>query len=579
MKNRWAVRYGSLSSWQLWVVFWILLLRLLFAITTDPNRTQNFSPLWFFAWLFSSLAAIAFVLLVMKLGLYKRLQRKPSPWLNIITMACAGVIANSTTAALAIGWGLDHEWLWQVRIPGAIVLHLAFFFLVNGIRASTTERNEHIRELVNTEHRLRGYRESAKQIANDELERLREKSKSVILPHIDTIEQLVSERFDREMRNDLLDELQELIDTEVRPLSKEILDEAEVLTSIKERETPSSLGRPRWRTTFVVADSIYPAVQLAIMTASLPMLQFTLIDHRSAVRGLLSGVAIGLVLLIAKSLLPRTKETRIGRGLLAVTAISALSTMPAWWITWQEYGFTPEVIYCGLTTTGTNILMTFLIAYIHATDNARERYAKQLEAVNLELSKEVALFEQKLALNRREWSRIIHGDVQASLSAALTRLKRTEEPEPYVFELIKNNIEHAKQALLTPSQAEVSFDEAMNSLVAAWANVCAIQLEVTARAKRALELSSDARACVNEICKEAISNAVRHGDAKRATITIDRQQDDLLDLRVSNDGSPVNQNHTSGLGSAMIDELTLDWSIKSQNGQTTLVAVIPLQTR
>lgn len=519
----------------------------------------------------------AFVLAIMGLGLYRRLKRKPSILLNLLTVAAAGVLGNSTTGFLGVAMHLDRNPLWSVRIPGAALLHVALFLLVNGIRASTIERNEEIRKLEQREAELRGYRESAREIATDELDRLRENSRNILLPHIEKIEELVAERFERKMRNDLLAELQSLIDTEVRPLSRAIMSDAEAFAAITEPRVETKVGRPRWRTTFVPSHAIYPLMQMLIVTAGFPMLEFVMIDHRSAFRGLISGISVGIMLAIIRACMSRTKEAHVFSGLAQVALVSVLSTLPTWWIMWQEYGLTNEVIRTGLVITGINILITFFVSYIHASDLARERYARQLATVNLELAKEVALFEQKLALNRRDWSRIIHGDVQASLSAALTRLRRSSTPEPYEFELIKSNIEHAKQALLGQQQPAVSFDEAMNSLISSWASVCQISVSLSARAKRALEISSDARACVNEICKEAISNAVRHGDAKVATIELDRQLDDLLELSISNDGSSISGDAEKGMGSGMIGELTLSWSIESIPNGTRLHALIPLQ--
>ena len=82
-----------------------------------------------------------------------------------------------------------------------------------------------------------------------------------------------------------------------------------------------------------------------------------------------------------------------------------------------------------------------------------------------------------------------------------------------------------------------------------------------------------------QICKEAISNAVRHGDAKNAKITIDRELDDILELEVSNDGTPRPNEIKQGLGTGMIEDLSLSWSLASENNRTRLSVQIPLQTK
>jgi two-component sensor histidine kinase len=84
--------------------------------------------------------------------------------------------------------------------------------------------------------------------------------------------------------------------------------------------------------------------------------------------------------------------------------------------------------------------------------------------------------------------------------------------------------------------------------------------------------------CVNEICKEAVSNAVRHGEAKRITISIDRSADELLVIEVADDVRGFWGSTKAGVGSRMFDDLTVDWSISNIRalGRTVLQARLPL---
>jgi signal transduction histidine kinase len=578
MPSKFARRLGSLSSWQPWTVFWILFLRLVFALTTDPSRTENYSPLWFVIWLITSTLMVAFVLLVMALGLRKRLLRKPSPWANIATVATAGVLGNIATGLLAISWGLDHEGIWTLRITAAALSHTSVFVLSAAMRASTIERNEKVRQLLVVEQRLQGYRESAKQIANDELERLRQQSVEALVPHIDSIEVLISARFERDLRDDLLSELSTMITDEVRPLTQSLAEEADRLTTIEIPDVDPKLARPRWKSRFILRDSISPLAQGGLMILIFAMFEFLMVAHNSALRGALGGLGVMLLFAIIKALLPRTREVSPLPGVIYLTLIGAISTAPSWYIMWFEYGWDERIFPTGISQIAVNVAALFLISYINANDLASKRYLRNLEIANAQLAKEVALFEQKLALNRKDWGKRIHGDVQAALAAALTRLRRSPKPEPYEFELVKQDLARARQALSQHTDNATTFEDAVDTLTSAWSAVCQITVNVSARAKRALDASQDARTCVNEICKEAISNAVRHGDAKHATINLERHQDDLIVLEVVNDGSPVPREIKQGLGTGMIDDLTLSWSLESKQSKTTLKAVIPVQT-
>jgi signal transduction histidine kinase len=78
--------------------------------------------------------------------------------------------------------------------------------------------------------------------------------------------------------------------------------------------------------------------------------------------------------------------------------------------------------------------------------------------------------------------------------------------------------------------------------------------------------------------KEAVSNAVRHGQAKTVTVEIDRETEQSLSLKVSNDGLPIKIRPAAGVGSKLIKELTTKWSLGSNKstGLTVLAASLPL---
>jgi nitrate/nitrite-specific signal transduction histidine kinase len=176
---------------------------------------------------------------------------------------------------------------------------------------------------------------------------------------------------------------------------------------------------------------------------------------------------------------------------------------------------------------------------------------------------------------------VIHGDVQSALSAAVTRLQRTEKLEPYEIEMVKQDLQRAKLALTKPASREIDLSAGIDELVRAWSGVCEIKVEASARATRAIESNRDIRNCINEICKEAISNAVRHGNAKNAEITLSRDQDDVIQLEVCNDGHTILRDQPNGMGLSMIDDLSLKWQLTNERhkGKTCLVAELPINNQ
>ena len=168
--------------------------------------------------------------------------------------------------------------------------------------------------------------------------------------------------------------------------------------------------------------------------------------------------------------------------------------------------------------------------------------------------------------------------MQAALSAATARLSSAEVLEGYQFELVSQDLKRAKDGLSSTPLIDLDFEQAKADLVATWRGVCEVKWQISVSASRALERFDSARMCVNEIAKEAVSNAVRHGEAKLVSIAIERPIDDLLTLVISNDGIAPRDSGTKGVGLQMLDEVALSWSLDHNRGRglTELSVRLPL---
>jgi two-component sensor histidine kinase len=217
--------------------------------------------------------------------------------------------------------------------------------------------------------------------------------------------------------------------------------------------------------------------------------------------------------------------------------------------------------------------------FSESLDRDRVAVRAALEAENHALAHDQALFEQQLWLGRRAWQFVVHGTVQSALTAALTRLQSSPDPEQYVLNRVVEDIERARAALTAAPTRKIDLADSLNKMQATWRGICEIKVSITDRAGRSLQKNNDACMCVNEIVKETVSNAVRHGEAKRISVEIDRVDDFELAIRVSNDGLPLSAQKRLGVGSRLIEELTADWSIETikATGLTVFKANLPLQ--
>jgi signal transduction histidine kinase len=217
-------------------------------------------------------------------------------------------------------------------------------------------------------------------------------------------------------------------------------------------------------------------------------------------------------------------------------------------------------------------------AYSRSYQIDRIEAVNQMTRDNESLAREVALFEQQMWIARRNWSFVVHGTVQAALTAAITRLSASEDLEQYQIDMALQDIARASAALAKTPDIDIDLTIALPNLVATWSGICEIKFNVTERANRALMRDANARMCVNEICKEAVSNAVRHGEANQVEILIERTSDELLLIEAADNGRGVGKVMNPGVGSRMLDDLTVRWSLTKNRAtsKTVMQAWLPL---
>jgi signal transduction histidine kinase len=72
---------------------------------------------------------------------------------------------------------------------------------------------------------------------------------------------------------------------------------------------------------------------------------------------------------------------------------------------------------------------------------------------------------------------------------------------------------------------------------------------------------------------ESVSNAIRHGHAKNVEISILEDSADSIRIEISNDGVSDSSDR-QGVGSQMLDEITMNWSRELTDSGVRLVAKV-----
>jgi signal transduction histidine kinase len=249
----------------------------------------------------------------------------------------------------------------------------------------------------------------------------------------------------------------------------------------------------------------------------------------------------------------------------------AASAVPVVWATivwslgperaWQVFGV-PLLAYVPLTCLGIAVASAISVSWALDEDARQSRIAV--------LNWQTHVMQQGIWAERMRLGRYLHGSVQAALTSTALQIETSvakgvdsadivASVSPKLRELIAD-LERRSDA--TPEPVDVT--AVLGQITTVWSRVATIDCEVDALAQRACSEDPDAAEKVVEIAREAITNSIRHGRAGSVHVTVARSNDGSIVITVRDDGSAGSG--TAGFGSAMLDDLCLEWSRTREQG-------------
>ena len=266
-------------------------------------------------------------------------------------------------------------------------------------------------------------------------------------------------------------------------------------------------------------------------------------------------IALGLGVLLALYVIVNLGFDRLGSSLFG--NISS----PAAWASNSSAGWFIRVALAMLVS----ILATL---HVHG-----EQIRASLIEVNTQLEVLISRIRRESWLMHRSVSLAIHGPVQSVFVSTAMRLSAAES-RPEIIADARFRLEGALELITAEQNDDVSLELALEDLQGLWNPLVTISFKVSEHAQERLVEDIGLRRCVIEICREATSNAIRHGHAKAIDIRVDLA-DELIEIRVADDGEGVLGASLAGLGTEMFDDTCLRWWLAPlPHGGSELVAVL-----
>jgi anti-sigma regulatory factor (Ser/Thr protein kinase) len=253
------------------------------------------------------------------------------------------------------------------------------------------------------------------------------------------------------------------------------------------------------------------------------------------------------------------------------TGLSA-SLVTAWFSGNLSLQGIPSVLYLSINV----VVPAAIVASIGAFDRNTERNLTTLRELADRVSWEAASLEQRAWVEQQRLARFVHSELQGRLRAFALRLDISgRKPTDEDIEKLRQECEEA----FPLETKQRNFEDFLQNNLALWEDVVSIQTNIASEVFAALAADTYASAAVEEIWKEAVVNAVKHGRAKHLVInaSIERSFSDqlLLVLEFNDDGIGPSE-PKRGMGLAQLEQLTISHSLIRNENQTQLKAILTI---
>jgi hypothetical protein len=180
-------------------------------------------------------------------------------------------------------------------------------------------------------------------------------------------------------------------------------------------------------------------------------------------------------------------------------------------------------------------------------------------------------------LQNKSLSRALHGPVQTAVNVAAIRIDealRSGDIDANMIDQVRADLISSLDVLGHAEGAVVTTDQCVNRIEKTWEGICEFDISISDETHEQLDRDVILRSCFIDIVTEAVSNAIRHGEANRATINATSMDRDVI-LDICDNGPAALTFTAPGLGSTQLDDCTVSWSLQSVGSGHRLTAVLP----
>lgn len=176
-------------------------------------------------------------------------------------------------------------------------------------------------------------------------------------------------------------------------------------------------------------------------------------------------------------------------------------------------------------------------------------------------------------------ARALHGRLQAALAAAFLRLDRAvaQGADDDAFrEALQTEALRAVYELDAVDSYPDPIERVLALTKSNWSDAVQFDVSIDPRSRDALAGDPLCARSVNELIPELVFNSVRHASATSVAIRLEAADYRTLCLSVIDNGSGEVSTTRHGLGSALLDEASINWTRTRRGASTTTRCLLPV---
>jgi signal transduction histidine kinase len=495
---------------------------------------------------------------------------------NLVIAVGVGIQENFFAWYLADSWSLTNGPVSAFqKIFGGALLGLGILILWVSISAVLKSHRAAIVDLLKNSSRLLRLKSGLSGEVEAAQKTLIEHTQRTLLPKLNEVASLLA---DLQGAKKAIEELKRLIDSEIRPLSKAFQLASKMNLSGLTHDDLDDLSGLGFPERFNPKTSLRPAIswllalpfQVNVFVYFFPVGQFGM---------LMMVFALNLPILILAKLVQRNGDVGRISGIVRVSLISLASIVPEWLVlqtlSHNESQIAGAVLACAFAS-----LCVVWNTLVNAALSSQIEVEKLLQELNERINRELSYFNQSLWLQKRRWGYLLHGSVQASLTVAIARLSQAVQNSTSdelsaeaqaTLTLVDSELQKVAQIISNPQTQHLNVSEELEQLRSTWAGVLDIELEISKESDSHLVGDENLAMATNEICREAVTNAYRHGGADSLTINVSVVEAQKILIEIANNGSSPKP-FAAGMGHEMMDAVTHEWSLY-QDSESKLVVL------